>query len=57
MNPAQEPEGSELLQVATDRVLGDAQPRHELGDHDPPVALKPGEDLVFALCRQHRCGL
>ncbi len=57
MNPPEEPEGSELLQIATNRVLGDAQPRHELGHHNSPVAPKPSEDLPFPLCCQHRCGL
>jgi hypothetical protein len=57
MNPPEEPEGSELLQVATNCVLRDAQPRHELGHHNSPVAAKPSEDLPFPLCCQHRCGL
>ena len=57
VNPMKKPETSEFLEIATDRILGNAEARHELGDHDSAVALESSEYLVSTLCNQHRYGL
>jgi hypothetical protein len=53
MNPLEEPQPGELLEIATNRVLGDPQPRHELGNHDSAVAAEASEYVVSTLRGQH----
>ena len=57
MNPTEEPQPGQLLQVATDRVFGNTKSRNKFRDHDPAVAPESREDLVSALRSQHCCGL
>ena len=57
MNPLEKPQPRQFVEIATDRVLRNAQAGHELGDHDSAVALESSKDFVSAFSDQHLCGL
>jgi hypothetical protein len=53
----EKPSRGQFLEVTADRVLGHAQPGHQLRDDDAAVTVEASEDFVSALRSEHRCGL